>query len=488
MSGGITIVGLGPGGSELWTQSAFTVLTESSLVYVRTIRHPGVEDIPGEVRSFDDLYEQADTFDQVYDTIAAEICRLGAEAAGVVYAVPGHPAVGEASVALIRQQAGAKGIPLSIVPGLSFIEPALAALGIDALDGLQLADATRLATLHYPPLDPDRPALVAQLYGRRLAGDVKLTLLAAYPPDYPITLIRAAGTPLEAQVRCALAELDRQAPIDHLTTLYLPPAPATSGLPAFQETIAHLRAPDGCPWDREQTHQSLRPYLLEETYEVLAALDADDPAQLAEELGDLLLQIVLHAQIASEEGAFLMGDVIRHIDQKIHRRHPHVFGDITVNGVSDVIHNWEAIKKQEKVKNGQDFETASVLDGVPEALPALAQALALSQRAVRAGFEWPDVDSLLASLVEEAQEIARAGDQRELEAEIGDLLFVVVNLARWLKVDPESALRRMNARFQRRFKQMEALAAQRQLSLEALDVATYEALWAEAKRLTAHLE
>lgn len=489
MPAGITIVGLGPGGSELWTQAARLVLTESSVVYVRTRRHPGVEDIPAPtVHSFDHLYDEAPSFSQVYEQIAAEICRLGAEPAGVVYAVPGHPSVGEATVPLIRKQAAAQGVPVAIVPGLSFLEPTLTALGLDALEGLQLADATHLAGLHHPPLDPDRPALVAQLYGQRLASDVKLTLLNAYPPDYPVTLIRAAGTPAEALASCPLAELDRQPLIDHLTTLYLPPSPTAAGLATFQETIAHLRAPEGCPWDREQTHLSLRPYLLEETYEVLAALDAEDPQELARELGDLLLQIVLHAQIAAEEGEFLLGEVIHHIDAKIHRRHPHVFGDVVVNGVQDVKHNWEAIKKQERIEAGQAATQTSVLDGVPDTLPALAQAMAISQRAVQVGFEWPDIDGVLDKLVEEAHEVATAHNDRALESEIGDLLFVTVNLARWLKVDPESALRATNARFKRRFQKLEELAARRGIRLSELSLNQYDVLWEEAKQLVAHLD
>ncbi len=496
----ITIVGLGPGGAELWTEAARRALTSAREIWVRTARHPGVEALAQietrqpsaqrTIHSFDAWYEEATDFDSLYDRIAAHIVKLGARDEGVVYAVPGHPSVGEATVPRIRALAAEAGLPVTIVPGLSFIEPTLTALGIDALDGLppagglQIADAAQLAVMHHPPLDPDRPALIAQLYSRRQAAQVKLTLMNAYPDDHPVSLVRAAGTEKEQVVTCPLFELDRQPTIDHLTTLYLPPLPHASGLPAFQETVAHLRAPDGCPWDREQTHQSLRPYLLEESHEVLAALDADDPNWLAEELGDLLLQIVLHAQIAAETGEFQMSDVIGNVDAKIRRRHPHVFGDVVVNGVEDVMVNWDAIKRAER--NARDEESPveeSALDGVPPTLPALARAQAISQKAVRVGFEWPDIDGVLEKLTEEAREVVAAQTPEEREAEIGDLLFVIVNLARWLGVDAESALRATNERFTHRFRTLERLARERGQKLTDLDINALDLLWEEAKQI-----
>jgi tetrapyrrole methylase family protein/MazG family protein len=264
--------------------------------------------------------------------------------------------------------------------------------------------------------------------------------------------------------------------------------PHPSGLPAFQETVAHLRAPEGCPWDREQTHQSLRPYLMEECYEALAALDAEDYDALSEELGDLLLQIVLHSQIATEHGEFQMTGIIGRVDEKIRRRHPHVFADVKVRGVEDVLTNWEAIKKAERagVEGEVAGETASrdsVLDGVPRDMPALARAQAISKRAVRVGFEWPDMGGVLDKLVEEAREVAEAETPEEREAEIGDLLFVAVNLARWLDVDAESALRATNERFTRRFRTLERLAYERGQKLTDLDINGLDLLWEEAKQI-----
>jgi tetrapyrrole methylase family protein/MazG family protein len=478
---GITIIGLGPGGSQHWTQAASELLHQASEIYLRTAQHPGLTDIPAQIHSFDNWYEQSDDFDQVCDQIAIEIVRLGQRDHGVIYGVPGHPNVGEATVPRIRALAQTKHLPVTIIPGLSFLEPTLTALNLNMLDNLQIADATEIASGYHPLLEPDRPALIAHLSSQQIAAQVKRTLLNAYRGDVTVTLVQAAGTLAERVWSCPLSALDNQSRLDTLTTLYLPADVTQSSLSMFQETIAHLRAPEGCPWDREQTHRTLRPFLLEETYEVLEALDAGDPLALAEELGDLLLQIVLHAQIAIDSGEFQMGMIVDHINRKILRRHPHVFEDVVVNGVEDVALNWEAIKKREKAAKNQSDQVASALDGVPAALPALAQALAISKRAVRVGFEWPDIEGVLDKIIEEAREITEASNPLHLESEIGDLLFSVVNLARWRHVDPESALRATNARFSHRFKKMEALAAARGKGLSDMSIEEMDTLWDEAK-------
>jgi tetrapyrrole methylase family protein/MazG family protein len=312
-----------------------------------------------------------------------------------------------------------------------------------------------------------------------VASDVKLTLMNQYPDDHPVTLVHAAGTPQERLEKLPLYELDRRDDIGHLTALYVPPLPRPGALETFQDTIAHLRAPEGCPWDREQTHLSLRRNLLEEAYEVLAALDGQDADALREELGDLLLQIVLHSQIAVESGEFSMADVVAAIDAKIKRRHPHVFGDLRVSGVGDVIANWETIKKAERADNGNGDKSA--LDGVPQDLPALAQAEAYGERAARVGFDWPNVEGVLDKVAEEIREIQQAADS-ERAGELGDLLFALVNAARWMHIDPEAALRSANARFARRFRAVEAQARAQSRDLQDLSLADLDELWESAKR------
>jgi tetrapyrrole methylase family protein/MazG family protein len=479
----ITIVGLGPGDPGQLTRRAWEELESADEIYLRTLKHPTVSALLEGVtlHSFDHLYERAGDFDQVYTAIAGQILTLGREPGGVVYAVPGHPLVGETSVGRILDGAAEAGVAVRIVAGLSFVEPVLAALGVDALDGLQLADAVELAALHHPPLNPDVPALVAQLYSQAVAADLKLTLMNQYPAEHPVTLVHSAGTPAERVVAVPLYELDRQLDVAHLTTLYVPPLSGPGGFETFQNTIARLRAPDGCPWDREQTHQSLRDNLLEEAYEALTALDTEDMAALREELGDLVLQVVMHTQIAVEAGEFSMADVLAQVDAKIKRRHPHVWGEIKVSGADEVLPLWEAQKAEERRAQEANGGWKSLLDGVPRTLPALAQADAYGRRGARVGFDWPAVEGVLDKIQEEMAELGSANDQEERTAEMGDLLFAVANWARWLNVDPEAALRGANARFAGRFGWMEAQARRQGLDLNQLDLDELEALWQQAK-------
>jgi len=242
----------------------------------------------------------------------------------------------------------------------------------------------------------------------------------------------------------------------------------------LREIVRRLRAPDGCPWDRAQTHESLRRYLLEETYEALDALDGGNPAKLREELGDVLLQILLHAQIASESGEFTIDDVIEGIATKLLRRHPHVFGETRLDTAAEVVLKWEAIKSEER--GGE-----SLLADVPQTLPSLAYSQALQERAVAAGFEWPRIEDVLNKLTEEARELADAETLDEQREELGDTLFVLVSLARKLGLDAEESLRLASRRFRRRFDALQALAQQRGLQLADLPIDALESLWRETK-------
>lgn len=240
--------------------------------------------------------------------------------------------------------------------------------------------------------------------------------------------------------------------------------------------VARLRAPDGCPWDRKQTHTSLREHLLEESYEVLEALDRGEPDKLCEELGDLLLQIVLHAQIAAEAGDFELGDVVRRINAKLIHRHPHVFGSSEAASVDEVLVNWEVLKKMERDSD------VSMLDGIPRQMPALTYAQSVQRRVARVGFDWESDDGVIDKLAEEVGEFRQAASQREKAAEFGDLVFTLANIARRLGIDLESALRETNERFYRRFAYMEKLCHQRGLNLIKLSLAEKDALWEEAKK------
>jgi tetrapyrrole methylase family protein/MazG family protein len=487
MSPSVILLGLGPGDPKLLTLEAQQVLESASEIYLRTIKHPTAAGFPASVQihSFDDLYDKLPTFEEVYAHIVERVLELGRRAQGIIYAVPGHPFVAEATCPEIARRARLENLAVKVVEGLSFIEPTLTALEVDPLPHLTLVDALELVTNHVPPFPPDAPALIAQLHSRQVANEVKLTLMETYPDEHAVRLVHAAGTSAQLVEELPLHAIDQSPSIGLLTSLYVPPLEIGTSFEAFQEIIAHLRAPDGCPWDREQTHQSLRANLLEETYEALEALDADDPARMREEFGDLLLQLTLHAQIANEYGEFNFAQVIKSIYDKIVRRHPHVFGDWKVSGVENVLQNWEKIKAQEREKAHQENgdPEKGLLDGVTKALPALAQAEEIQRRAARVGFDWPNTAGVVDKISEECHELMNAEDLAAKTDELGDLLFSVVNLARHYEVDAESALRETNARFRARFAHIERTARERGKSVNELSLDEMENLWQEAKKL-----
>ena len=481
---GITLLGLGPGDPAKLTREAWDVLGSVDEIWLRTNQHPTVAGLPAslKVHSFDDLYDTGDSFEDVYAAIVEKVLELGGRPEGVVYAVPGDPFLAEATCPAIAQRARAAGLPVKIVSGISFLEPVFAALGLDPYPRLTLVDALELSQAHVPAFPPDVPALVAQVYSRMVAAEVKVTLNATYPDEHMVRLVHAAGTPAELVEDLPLYEIDRSEYIGLLSVLYVPALGEGTSFEAFQEIVAHLRAPEGCPWDREQTHQSLRASLLEESYEALAALDSEDPRKMTEEFGDLLLQIVLNAQIASEDGEFGMPEVFKGIYDKLIRRHPHVFGETRVDGVGGVLKNWEKLKAAERAGSAEPEK--GLLDGVPLALPALLQAQDYQDRAARVGFDWPEVAGVLEKIAEEIQEVRDAANDEELADELGDLIFSLVNLSRWKKIDAESALRGTNLRFKQRFAYVEAGAKKQARSLSDLSIAEMEALWQEAKTAT----
>ncbi len=481
---GIVIVGLGPGEDRHLTREAWEWLSQIDRVYLRTQHHPLVTNLPTglEIFSFDYFYETKETFEEVYEAIIEEIIQMGRQSQGVTYAVPGHPFVAEATAPEIIRRAAQQAIPVRIIEGMSFLEPVFSALQLDPFPRLALLDALEIGRLHTPGYAPDMPALITQIYNQMTASAVKLALNAVYPDEFRVRLVHAAGTRQQIVEDVMLYEIDRSPHLGLMTALYVPALGADTSLEAFQEVVARLRAPDGCPWDREQTHLTLRKYLLEEAYEAIEALDNEDTNALREELGDLLLQIVLHAQIAVEEGEFTLAEVIQGIHRKIVRRHPHVFGEAQVSGVDGVLRNWQKLKNEERTMNGQE-QPNSILDGVPLSLPALAQAQEVQSRAARVGFDWSEIQPVLDKVFEEIQEVQTAKDDAEREKELGDLLFAVVNLARWHKVEAESALRAANRRFRQRFAHIEARARQAGRDLTSMSLEEMDRWWDEAKRL-----
>lgn len=466
----IHVAGLGPGPAALLTIEVRNLLQSGRPVILRTRHHPCVGELdPGKtLRDCDDLYRAGASFEGVYAAIAGRVLEAARDG-DVVYAVPGHPLVSERSVTEVLARAAGARIEVTLHAGLSYVDLAATALRMD-LGGVQLCDALDLR------VDAQRPALVSQVFSRDAATSLKLALLDTYPPEHPITVLSALGTDEEAVLHIPLSELDHR-PVGYLDTVFLSPLEGIEDVRRFDglsAVIERLHAPDGCPWDREQTHESLRPHLLEESYETLEAIDSGDPARLSEELGDLLLQVLMHTAVAERKGEFSFGDVTEHIARKLIRRHPHVFGEATAKTAEEVWQSWETLKKAEKPRS-------SILEGIPSTLPALAASQSIQGRARRIGFDWPDVEGPLDKLVEEVQEFARAGTDGEREDEFGDILFVLANIAQRLGVDAEQALRGANEKFRRRFGVVEDLATARGLDLKDLDLAGLDALWDEAK-------
>lgn len=339
---------------------------------------------------------------------------------------------------------------------------------------LTLLDAQEFKLRHYPPTPPDVDTLIVNIDTPELAQQVRTVLHIVYADGHKVSAVGKAGV-----TETNLGEFGG-AELSYPVSLFVPSLGAGTSFEAFAEIVAHLRAPDGCPWDKEQTHQTLRKHLLEESYETLSALDDNNIDGMREEFGDLLLQIMLNSQIAYQDDEFTMTEVVKHIYDKIVRRHPHVFGDVKLDGVEGVLQNWEKLKENERKTKKED---KGMLDGVPAALPALSQAQEYQDRAARVGFDWAQIDDVLDKVREEIEEIKTAENPEQLKGELGDLFFVLVNLARWREVDAESALRETNLKFKRRFGHVEKSAKAQGRNLSDMTLAEMDAFWDEAKAL-----
>jgi tetrapyrrole methylase family protein / MazG family protein len=342
---------------------------------------------------------------------------------------------------------------------------------------LILVNALDLSLKYYPTFAPDQNVLIFDVIPDKTLQNIILLLKKIYLEDNDCQILNIKTQTSWEVYKAKIKDIDQ---IQSNSVIFIPPALASSSLEAFEELIAHLRSPQGCPWDREQTHQTLRSNLLEETYEVIKALDENDISGLREEMGDLLLQIVLHSQISNESGEFNLSQVIQGIHTKLVYRHPHVFGDTNVVNAEGVIRNWEVLKSAERDENGKG-EGQSILSGVPTAMPALSLAQEYQKRAARVGFDWPELKLVLEKVYEELDELKEAKTQLRIEEELGDLLFAVVNLIRWYKVDAESALRKMDGRFLKRFNFIEEKVRFQGRKLQELKLNEMDALWEEAK-------
>lgn len=493
MSASITVVGLGSGNPDRLTIGIIKTMQRASKVYVRTLSHPviaALNEFQIEPESFDHVYEAYDTFPEVYESIASALINLAKAAEEdreIVYAVPGHPMVAEATVRLLRERCPGEHVTLTVLGGESFLDEAFVRLGFDPIEGFQLLDA---AELRASVIQPQLHTLIGQVYDMFTASEVKLALMELYPDDYPVIVGHALGVEGEEAIQqVPLFELDRIDGYGNLSLIYVPRSDDSTlrqrTFARLHEIVGILRSPEGCPWDREQTHESIRKNLIEETYEVLETIDEDDPEHMQEELGDLLLQIMLHSQMEEELGTFTVYDVIQALNDKLIFRHPHVFGESSAKDAESALQNWEQMKAEEKRRKGLSPEKASALDGIPRDLPALMKAYKLQKKASKVGFDWDNIEGVFQKIEEELGELRQAvteGQSDEDAAlELGDLLFAVSNAARFIGADPEEALSRTNRKFVSRFSYIEEKLAAQGKTLQESTLDEMEALWQAAK-------
>jgi tetrapyrrole methylase family protein/MazG family protein len=456
----VVAVGLGPAGADHLLPVARIALERAAHRYVRTTRHPAVDDLLADgltFTSFDDVYDAADDFAAAYAEIAARLVDAAHAHGEVVYAVPGSPAVAERAVALLQADPD---VEVQLVAGVSFADLAWVRLGVDPMDG----DARVVDGRDIEAAELAGRLLIAQCDSPFVLSDVKLALLEHLGPATPVTVLQRLGLADERVAVIELEELDRGTiEPDHLTSLFVDAGAVADAREVVRlvQLTRRLRDPGGCPWDAEQTHHSLTRYLLEEAYEAVEAVERlpdDGAGPLEDELGDVLYQVVLHAAIAQETGEFTLADVARGVHDKLVRRHPHVFGDVVAERSADVMRNWEQIKKEEK-------GTTSVMDGLTPGLPSLLYTHKLFRKAASAGLEVDDLDAALDRL-DAALAGLRAG--ADVEAELAQVLVAAVVIARAGGVDAESALRGWAADYRRRFAAAEREADARGVDLPSL--------------------
>ncbi len=495
---GLTIVGLGPGSWKLLTLEAADMLRSAPEIYVRSSGHPAISAIASHlgdtvIHGFDQVQASSGTLPGASDAIAGRLADLARRPQGVVYGVPGSPALGDRSVPLVLEMLGSE-VPVTMVAGLGYVEEVLHTAGIADPGWIDVLDATEIDLLSRAdalgkvdevsarvpwraPL-PTVPLIVTSVGTADIAASVGRWLARFYPESHPVLVVPGTGSQDTHSVT-----LGRLATVVG-ECLFIPALSEADNVRTFSGLMnltRTLRAPGGCPWDREQTHASLKPHLLDEAYEVVDALDSGDPAELCEELGDLLFQVAIHSQVADEMGEFTIEDVIGGIVTKLIGRHPHVFGDLQLESAQDVLHAWEALKQKQKPKR------LSVLEQIPRGMPALPQSNLIQKRAANVGFEWPDLGSVIAKVEEELAELRQEidrGASRDLEREeFGDILFALVSVARHLRIDPEEALRLANRKFAARFQYVESRAAANGVSLRELSAEQLDGYWNEAKAL-----
>ena len=478
----IHIIGLGPGSFGQLTLEALNLLKQTEKIYLRTAVHPVVSYLQDEgiqFESFDYLYEEMETFDSVYGTIVDSLMEVSHQGGEMVYAVPGNPLCGEYSVVKLIEACKEKGMSYRLYSGVSFIDVSIGALEIDPVEGLKIIDAFMISEQL-----PDKMSgnLITQVYNQKIASEVKLELMEYYHDETEVQLIINGGVEEEQMVKTMpLYEIDRVLEINHLTTLYIPPQKDDlRSMEALLRIMKILRSPNGCAWDKKQSHQSLEKHLIEEAYELIDAIETGDIENMIEELGDLLFHVVFHAQIGMDEGYFSIYDVYEEVNKKLIRRHPHVFKHYDNIKPEEVEIKWEEIKKGEK---GTETITEE-MERIPQSFPALLKANKISSKAAKVGFDWTSPQDALVKVEEEIQEVKEAlreENQEHIIDELGDLFFSSVNVARLAGVQPELALQSACEKFMERFALMESDLLKQGKILEKCSLDQWNLAWKRAK-------
>ena len=481
----IKIVGLGPGAKEALTIGTICELESNKNVFLRTEKHPTVDYLKEkniEFETYDNVYESIGSFDEVYLNIANDLIKKHEELGEIIYAVPGHPLVAEKSVFNLIELCKQNKVEYKIMPAVSFIDAMIEGLKIDPIEGLKVIDSFDIGN---QILDKRIGTIITQVYNQLIASEVKLKLLEQYNDETEIYYVRAAGIEGQESIRkIPLFELDMQEDIDYLTSIYIPrDLNNKKDFNDLLSIIESLRGEDGCPWDKEQTHESLKKALIEESYEVVDAIDQEDDDSLIEELGDVLLQIVFHASIGKEDGYFDISDVIQGICDKMINRHPHVFRNADgLNSSEEVLVKWDELKKREK---GYD-NLVEEMKGITKGLPALLRAHKVQEKAKKVGFDFDDVNFAINKVKEELNEVINVYNTENVEKikeEIGDLFFSCVNVARFLKVDEELALNYTIDKFIKRFAYIEKSAKEKNIELTDMSLEEMDKLWEISKKL-----
>lgn len=488
MSGKVTIIGLGSGNEDQLSLGIYKILKNAEHLYLRTNIHPVVNFLDTEgitYETFDYLYKSMYEYEQVYKKISINIINQASSGTSIVYAVPGHPMVAEKSVQNIIEMGKKNNISVEVIGGESFLDTLFSRVQIDPIDGFIFINGEDITS---NDIDPTKNIVIGQVYNKYIASDIKLTLMELYPDEFIVTIVSNLGVDDKEEIKkIPLFELDHY-PDDfhHLSSLFIPKTSERKVLDKkfskLIQIVKILRGPDGCPWDKAQTHQTIRKNMIEEAYELVETIDIMDIDHMVEELGDVLLQVLLHAQIGEDEGYFNIYDVIYELNNKLVRRHPHVFQEEKANNPEEALVEWDKVKKAEKeLKRNEKGNMDSVITDIPKDLPVMYYSYKLQKKVAKVGFDWDDVEDIYNKIYEEIDELKNAKKEERI-LELGDLLFAVINLARFYNIDPEESLMMTNRKFINRFNFIEQKLKEQNISIDEASLELMDKYWNLAKR------